>query len=220
MIALRLISDFVPPLRVDDTGELALMRMHEYNANNMAVVDGKKYAGLISMEEVINMKHLSLPLSNFINNIRKPFVLDTAHVFDIMKAAVENNVRVVPVIDEEENYVGLISAESCLRAFATLSSISSTGGIIELEKSISDFSLTEIIRIVEENEAQVLSLYTNADRENGTMQITVKLNKTELHGIIAAFERYEYQITGVFNETEYTEDMKEHYDALMRYLNV
>ncbi len=52
------------------------------------------------------------------------------------------------------------------------------------------------------------------------MQITVKLNKTELQGIIAAFERYEYVITGVFNETEYTEDMKEHYDALMRYLNV
>lgn len=220
MIAPKLISDFVPPLSVEDTGEFALMRMHEYNVNNLAVVDGQKYAGLISMEEVINMKHLSLPLKNFMGNIRKPFVHDTAHVFDIMKAAVEFNVRVVPVIDEEENYAGLISAESCLRVFAKLNSVSDNGGIIEIEKSLSDYSLLEIVRIVEENEAQVLSLYTNQDRANGIMQVTIKLNTTELNGIVAAFERYEYQITGVFNETEYTEDMKERYDALMRYLNV
>lgn len=220
MIAPKLISDFVPPLSVEDTGEVALMRMHEYNVNTMAVVDGRKYAGLISMEEVINTKHLNQPLRDFSANIRKPFVFDTAHVFDIMKAAVEFNVRVVPVIDEEENYVGLISAESCLRAFASLSSISSNGGIIELEKGLNEYSLSEIVRIVEENEAQVLSMYTHTDHENGTVQITLKLNTTELNGIIAAFERYEYQITGVFNETEYTEDMKERYDALMRYLNV
>lgn len=220
MIAPKLISDFVPPLNVDDTGEFALMQMHEYNVNNLAVVNGKKYAGLVSMEEVINMKHLNLPLKNLIATFRRPFVYDDAHVFDIMKAAVEFNVKVVPVIDEEENYLGLISAESCMRAFATLSSISDKGGIIELERSASDYSLSEIARIVEENEAQVLSMYTHRDYEAGTVQITLKLNTTELNGIVSAFERYEYQILGVFNETEYTEDMKERYDALMRYLNV
>ena len=89
MIAPKLISDFVPALSVDDTGEYALMQMHEYNVNNLAVTDGAKYAGLVSMEEVINMKHLNLSLKNFIANFRRPFVYDDAHVYDLMKAAVE-----------------------------------------------------------------------------------------------------------------------------------
>lgn len=220
MIAPKLISDFVPALSVDDTGEYALMQMHEYNVNNLAVTDGAKYAGLVSMEEVINMKHLNLSLKNLIANFRRPFVYDDAHVYDVMKAAVEFNVKVVPVIDEEENYLGLISAESCMRAFATLNSVSDKGGIIELERSVADYSLSEVARIVEENEAQILSFYTQRNHEEGTIQITIKLNTTELNGIISAFERYEYQVLGVFNETEYTEDMKERYDALMRYLNV
>ena len=189
MIAPKLISDFVPALSVDDTGEYALMQMHEYNVNNLAVTDGAKDAGLVSME-------------------------------DVMKAAVDFNVKVVPVIDEDENYLGLISAESCMRAFATLNSVSDKGGIIELERSVTDYSLSEVARIVEENEAQILSFYTQRNHEEGTIQITIKLNTTELNGIISAFERYEYQVLGVFNETEYTEDMKERYDALMRYLNV
>ena len=89
MIAPKLISDFVPALSVDDTGEYALMQMHEYNVNNLAVTDGAKYAGLVSMEEVINMKHLNLSLKNLIANFRRPFVYDDAHVYDVMKAAVE-----------------------------------------------------------------------------------------------------------------------------------
>lgn len=220
MIAPNLMSDFIPPLKVEDNGEYALGQMHEYNVSQLAVVEGNKYVGLITMEEVINMKHLSLPLREFLATIRKPFVLDTAHVFDVMKTAVENNIRVVPVIDEEQNYLGLISAESCLRAFASLNSVKEAGGILEIEKPINEYSLSEVARIVEESEANILSLYTNVNHETSNIEITIKVNTTDLGGIIASFERYKYEIKGVFNETEYTEDLKTRYDALMRYLNV
>jgi signal-transduction protein with cAMP-binding, CBS, and nucleotidyltransferase domain len=220
MIAPNLMSDFIPPISVEDTGEYALVQMHEYNVNQLAVVDNKKYAGLITMEEVINSKHLSLPLKELMVNMRRPFVMDTAHVFDVMKAALEFNVRVVPVIDEEDNYIGIISAESCLRAFAGLNSVKEDGGVLELEKPISDYALSEIAKIVEENDANILCLYTDVDKATQKMQITIKLNTTELTGIISSFERYNYEVKAIYNETEYTEDLKTRYDSLMRYLNV
>jgi CBS domain-containing protein len=220
MIAPKLISDYIQPLQLTDTGERVLVLMHESNVSQLPVVDGKKYVGIITMEEVINSKHLNKPISHLSENLRNPFVTDTAHVFDVMRAAVEFNVRVVPVVDEEKNYLGIISAESCLRAFATLNSVTAEGGVIELEKPFKDYTLSEVARIVEENDATILCLYTNIEKETGKIQITIKLNTTELNAIVAAFERYKYEVTSIHNETEYTENLKHRYDALMRYLNV
>jgi acetoin utilization protein AcuB len=220
MIAPHLISDSTPSLQLEETGEKALMVMHEYSINQLAVVDGTSYVGLVTMEDIINMKQLDKPLKSFSQPFRQPFVKDTAHIFDIMKTAVEFSVRVVPVIDEDHKYLGLISAESCMRAFAVLNSVKEPGGIIELEISVSSYSLSEVARIVEENEAEVVCLYTNIRQEEGKAEITLKLNTTEVAAIVAAFERYEYDVKAIYNDVEYTEDLKDRYDALMRYLNV
>lgn len=220
MIAPDLISHSIPPLHLDDTGEQVLLAMHEYNVSQLPVVDGNSYIGLVTMEDVINMKHLNQPLKNFTQIFRKPSVKDTAHIFDVMKSALEYNVRVVPVINDDHKYLGMISAESCLRAFALLNSVKDAGGILELQVAVKDYSLSEVARIVEENEAEILCLYTNINQLEQKAEITIKLNTSEVSGIIAAFERYEYEVISVYNDAEYAEDMKDRYDLLMRYLNV
>lgn len=220
MIAPDIISDSVPPLHLDDTGEQAMMLMHEYNVSQIPVVDGNSYIGLVTMEDIINIKHLSNPLKNFTHTFRKPFVKDTAHIFDVMKAAIDYNVRVVPVINDDHRYLGLVSAESCLRAFATLNSVHDAGGILELEIPVKNYMLSEVTRIVEESEAEILCLYTNIDQQKQVVEITIKLNTTEVSGIIASFERYEYTVSAVHNDSEYNEEIKDRYDSLMRYLNV
>lgn len=220
MIAPHLISDTVPPLHLDDTGEQAMLAMHEFNVSQIPVVDGYSYVGLITMEDIINSKHLSYPLKKFTQAFRKPFVRETSHIFDVMKAAVEFNVRVVPVINDAHKYIGLISAESCLRAFAVLNSVQDAGGILELEIPVKDYLMSRVAKIVEENEAEILCLYTNINQQSQKAEITIKLNTTEMAGIVASFERYEYDVKAIHNDSEYTENLKDRYDMLMRYLNV
>lgn len=220
MIAPNLISDSIPALHLEDRGEHALVAMHEYNVSQLPVVEGVNYIGLVTMEDIINMKNLNKPLKSFAQTFRKPFVKDTAHIFDVMKAALEYNVRIVPVINNEHRYLGLISAESCLRAFALLNSVKDTGGILELEIAVKDYQLSEVARIVEDNEAEVLCFYTNINQETQRIEITLKLNTSEVAAIVAAFERYEYEVKAIYNDTAYTENLKERYDSLMRYLNV
>ena len=88
MIAPDLISHTVPPLNLNDSGEKALLAMHEYNVSQIPVVDGNSYIGLLTMEDIINLKNLSNPLKTFTQVFRKPFVKETAHIFDVMKAAI------------------------------------------------------------------------------------------------------------------------------------
>jgi predicted transcriptional regulator len=107
-----------------------------------------------------------------------------------------------------------------MRAFATLQSVMDEGGIITLSVPIKDFQLSEIARIVESNNAMILAYYSHIDQAAESIDVTLKLNTNELSAIIAAFERYEYDVDGVYNDEKYDEDVKDRYDALMKYLDV
>lgn len=220
MIAPDLISDAITPLHLEDSGELALITMQEFNVSQLPVLDGRKYIGLVTLDEIINLKHLSHSIKSFQLPVRKPFVRDTAHIFDVMKAALDFNVRVVPVVNDDFDYIGLISAESCLRGFAVLNSVKDAGAIIELEIEQTNYQLSEIARIAEDNDAKILCFYTNIRQQDGIVEITLKLNTTDVSTLVASFERFDYEVKAIHNDAEYTEELKDRYDGLMRYLNV
>jgi len=220
MYAREIVSEGVKPLDHGDSGERAIVRMHEYNVNQLPVTDGEKYIGIINMDEIVALRHLNDPIKDLQIQLKRPYVHEDAHIFEVMKTAVEYNVRVVPVLTADEKYLGLITAESCMRAFATQQSMLDAGGIITLSVPVKDFQLSEIARIVEDNNAAILAYYSHVDAATGLVDVTLKLNTTELSSVIAALERYEYDVDGVYNDEKYDEDMKDNYDALMKYLDV
>ncbi|HMU69677.1 MAG TPA: CBS domain-containing protein, partial [Chitinophagales bacterium] len=128
---------------------------------------------------------------------------------------------VIPVIDAEETYLGLINLQSLLYHFAKMSSISEPGGVIILElNQKTDYVLSDIARMVESNDAHILSLYFNVDPDTGKHAVTIKVDTTEVKHIVATFERYEYQVRAYFRESDLGDIMKDRYDSLMNYLNI
>lgn len=220
MITPDLISDYSSVLQLGETGEQAMLQMHERGLNQLPVLDGKKYVGLLTNEDIIGLKNLNKPLSKFSDRFRKPQVLRTAHIFDVIKEAIDANVRIVPVVDEEQIYLGFVSAESCLRAFSEMSSIKRPGAIVELELQKQEHSLSEISRLVDENNLEILAFYSSYSENSGVVRSTLKLNSNDISSLLAAFERYNYEVKQVHHEDAYSEDLKDRYDALMRYLNV
>jgi len=220
MYAREIVSEGLHSLDLSDSGERAIVRMHEYNVNQLPVTDGDKYIGIINMDEIVALRHLNDPLRDLQVQLKRPYVHEDAHFFEVMKAAIEYGVKVVPVLSADEKYIGLITAESCMRVFATQQSVMVEGGIIELSIPVKDFQLSEIARIVESNNATILTYYSHIDQANSTVEVTIKLNTSELSAIIAAFERYQYEVKGVYNDENYNEDVKDNYDALMKYLDV
>ena len=214
MFAKEIISDILKPLEYSDTGEHAMVLMHDFNVGQMPVVENGQYVGLISLDEILSLRHLNDPLKKIHTSLSKPYVHESSHLFDVMKAGVEFNVKVIPVLsDEDDSYLGIISAEGCMRAFAKLNSVLDEGSVLELEVAIKDFQLSEIARIVESNSVLILAFYSNISQENGLVEVTLKLNTNELSAIVAAFERYDYTVKGVHQEEEYTQDLKNRYDA-------
>ena len=103
---------------------------------------------------------------------------------------------------------------------ATTAAVSNPGGILVLELNANDFSMVEISRIIEENEAKILSLYVTSPADSTRLELTLKLNRIDIQTVIKAFQRYDYTIKASFFESDYFDDLRERYDLLMTYLNV
>lgn len=151
----------------------------------------------------------------------QPFVKDTEHIYEVLRVAANLKTTVIPVIDSEQHYLGLITLQSLLYNFAKMSSISEPGDVIIIElNNKTDYVLSDIARIVEGNDAHILSLYFNVEADSGKHAVTIKVDSTEIKHIVATFERYQYQVKAYFQESDMVEIIKDRYDSLMNYLNI
>jgi acetoin utilization protein AcuB len=220
MIAKNLISNLIPPLKTSDTGEQAINWMQEFNVNHLPIVNNEQFLGLISEDDILDMNDLFEPIGNHQLSLFRPFVKNTMHIYEVIKVASELHLTIIPVVDENEVYVGVITIQSLVEFFGSLNGIKEAGGIVVLEMNKSDYSLSEIARLVESNDALILSNYVSAHTETTKIEVTLKLNISDLKHVIATFERFNYTVAGSFQETEYYDQLKDRFDSLMNFLNI
>lgn len=93
--------------------------------------------------------------------------------------------------------------------------------LIILEMPIKDYTLTEIARIVESNNAHVISLSTLPISGGSELLVSLKLDISDLTTILRSFERFNYNVSYFFmKEGEVTDKQKERLDELMYYLDM
>jgi hypothetical protein len=107
-----------------------------------------------------------------------------------------------------------------LKKASEFMNVKDPGGLIVLEMENANYSFSEISRLVETNDAQITQLNTSTDPQTGLMQVTIKINKTEISDIVATFQRYEYNVKYYFGEEMYENELKSNYDNLMNYLKL
>lgn len=220
MRARELISPLIPPLKLSDTGDKALIWMHEFSVAYLPVISKGKFIGLLHEEEVMDLDDPSEPIRNFELKLPKPYVTEGMHIYEVIKLAAEMKLTIIPVVDKDENYLGIITQESIITAFAQMSSITESGSVIVLELNKADYSLASVARIVEENNASVLSAYIATHTDSTKVEVTVKLNTSEIKEITSSFERHNFKVVGSYQEAEYYDDLKDRFNSLMSYLNI
>ena len=118
------------------------------------------------------------------------------------------------------HYLGIITQDELMQYYAKSFSFAEPGSILVLEMAKRDYSLAEISRIVEAEGIRILSTFLTRDTEEDKVFVTLKLSSGDGQGARQALERHEYEIKASFQEETYFEDLNEHYDAFMHYLNV
>jgi len=221
MVARELINHMIPPLKKNDPAKKATAWMEELRINQLPVIENGTYCGLISEELILEDNDNTKSVAEYDLQGKSSVVNENQHFFDVLKIVSGRGVQLVAVLDDNETFLGVISLKDTVIAFAQSAAVQNPGGIIILSLKQIDYSLAEISRLVESNDAKILSSIVNNDIFDANMiKLTLKINKTDLSAIIATFERFEYKIIAKFEESKIESSDKERLDILFKYLDM
>ena len=219
MVASELISDIIPTVKPADTVEKVFLLFTEFRVNELPVVDENHFLGLIAEDDLIEITDEQLVVNSLSILKKHAFVRQNQHIYDVIRAFHANQLSVLPVLDMENNYIGLINIQRLIDYFASLTAVAEPGAIIVLEISNRDNSLAQMAQIVESDQAQILSSYTTTFPGATQMEVTLKINKRDISSIVSGFTRYNYTVKEVYNQALVEDDSMNRYDLLMNYLN-
>jgi CBS domain-containing protein len=220
MLAIELSNNIVPRLTLNDSVSKALQLTADFKATHLPVVADEKFLGLLSEDDLLDAATKRMRIESFQNNFIQAFVLENEHFLKAVTICNLYQTNIVAVINSEKELVGTISAQDLLKMLGAFAGGNEIGGIIVLQMERNQFAISEISRIVESNEATILHLNTTIQPETGLLTVTIHINRKEVATVVAAFERYEYDVVYYFGEEKFENEIHSNYKHLMNYLDI
>ncbi|MBK8499848.1 MAG: CBS domain-containing protein [Flavobacteriales bacterium] len=220
MHAIDLITPDIPPLRPQDDLGRALDWMEEFKVAHLPVVESGRLVGLVKDQDLVDRNDARAAVSTVMEQVEVPFIRGGQHIYEAMKLFSERGLTVVPVLDDMGRYLGCITEHEALKRLAQVTNIHEPGSIVVLEMNAIDYSLHEIARLVESNDAKVLSVYSHTLPDSARIEVTLKINREDVSDVLRSFERYEYYVKSTFQGSKLHEDLRGRYEELMRFINL
>ena len=220
MLTRELLSQTLPYLHFHDKVYQALQLMNDNQVTHLPIVDGDKYIGIVSEDDLLQTDNDHVTLDTLQQSFATISVKEDDHFLKAVQLAAENGLSVVPVVTDENELSGTVAYNDLLKRASEFMSLNEPGGLIVLEIDSNQYSFNEISKLVETNDAQITQLNTSNDAETGLMQVTIRINKPQISDIVATFQRYEYTVKYFFGEELYVNDLRTNYDNLMNYLKI
>ncbi len=220
MLTIELINNNIPRLQLKDSVSKALRLISDFKLTHLPVVEEEKFLGLISEDDLLDQVQPKMPIELLQEHFIQCVVHDNEHFLNAVTCSNQSESNVVAVVNDENELLGVITTNELLKTIGNFAGTNEMGGIIVLEMERSQFSISEISRIVESNDATILHLNTTVHVETGMLTVTLHINKKEISTIVATFERYEFDVIYYFGNEKFENEIHSNYRHLMNYLDI
>jgi len=220
MLTRDLLTQTLPHLKLHDKVFHALQLMNDYHVTHLPIVDDEKYLGLLSEEVLLHTEDDNTELTELQPAILNISVRDNEHLLSVIQDTVENDLSIMPVVNEDNELLGCITKDDLLKNASEFMSLNEPGGIIVLELDPKQYSFNELSRLIESNDAQITQLNTSTDSDTGLLTATIKINKADVADVVASLQRHEYNVKYYFGEELYENEVRSNYENLMNYLKI
>jgi acetoin utilization protein AcuB len=226
MTTAEIINHELPILKLSDSVGDALNWMEENRIGQLVVADDGKYAGIVSEDILLNYDE-DLPLSEVMLQFSEVYLTDYQHIYESLGIITKYSsggvpLQLIAVVDEEKSFVGIITASEIYAKFAELLGSQDAGAVLVISIKNRDYSLAEISRLVESDNAKILSSYYSGNTylNNDSASLTLKINRENITSIIATLERFGYIVEASYAHEPIESIEQERYDMLMKYLSI
>ncbi|WP_339700849.1 acetoin utilization protein acuB [uncultured Marixanthomonas sp.] len=218
MDTLNYILDDVSPFDISSNIKDIQKAFNNLTYTHIPVKKGETYIGCVS-ETDAHCFETEKKLSDYQYALEGFFVRKNANWLDILEAFALHNSNIMPILNEENNYIGYYELGDIMSLFNNTPFLNEAGAIIVVEKGINDYSFSEICQIVESNGTRIFGAFVSKI-ENDKMQATIKIGHTGMNEIVQTFRRYNYTVISNHEEDKFLKDLQERSDYLDKYLNM
>ncbi len=190
----------------------------EENMSHYPVSDAVRFLGMVRCEDLETLDP-DLTLSDamhFMENFKAGENDDWTKLFAEFLA---NETNVLPVIDEEGKYKGLIFLEDLLEDLSEINAFNMDGTLIRIRKNTQDFSFSQIGQIVESSGGKLSGILIIEENPQETTA-DLKVHKGDINEILQNLRRFDYLILSKHEEDLHLKDIREHADFLNKYLKM
>ncbi len=222
MLVQKIINNDFTPLAPNDTASKALAKMDAWHATCLPVVEPTtgKLVGQIRLNQLIDLADESIEISKL--SLESPAsVFPHQHIFEVARQMLMHEVRIIPVIDSDQTYQGIAEKKNVLEALSGLLNVSVSGSVISVEVESQDYTLSELVHLIESENARILGVAVEAPKGSvESFQVSFKLNIKDTSGISQSLRRHGYKVQSEDQSELLKFDISDRADELMRYLDV
>lgn len=220
MVAAEHINHIIPYLSPDDSVQKAINWMEEYKVNHLPVINKKQYLGLLAENTILDIEEVSTKIENIQLSLIDIHLLENNHVYDAIHLLNKYQISILPILNKDLEYVGLITITDLIQTLANITSFKNIGAIIVLKVADYNYSLHEISRIIETNGIKILSSHIEESNDPNFLEVTLKLNTKSIDAVISSFERYSYHILATFHRDISNDSDEDKLNHFFKFLNI
>jgi predicted transcriptional regulator len=219
MFSKEFLINEIPVLNLQDTGNFALSQMEDYKLKHLPVVNEGKYVFLISEKDIFSMENPD----DFIENrsIYAPCVSENTCVLEVLQVVNHNRLTVLPVVNSKSEYLGAITMDKLLEKLGELCNAEYKSALIASELNPQDYSLSQMIHLVEQNNAKVLNVFSFIEAKTNKQIVLLKIDLEDASHVLRSLERFNYPVK-YYSQKQILSDeiMRSRLNELMFYLEL
>ncbi len=219
-----LVKDFItkeiPVVNSYDTVGYALRLMDELKLKQLPLVtsDGL-YQGLVDEKKLLDVSLSTKPLANA--PLLDVSIQGDGSLHEALSLMARYGLSLLPVHSSSGRYFGVVTQDQMLKSLVEWCASDREGSVIVLEFGSCDYSLIELSRLVESNNAHVLSLLTRMDPESGRWWVALKIDLVDASPVLRSFERFNYIVRYHFMEQGMVDErLQRQIRELVYYMNM
>lgn len=218
MLSVDIMANSNIKVSMTNTVEEAIELLNLHKIRHIPILKSKAFIGIID-ETILKNSNPSTIMRELVNKGVKKFVNDSDHILEAAKVMVDNELSIVPVLSQDQSYLGLIKIEDLFNEIVSKFGLNTEGSLLIIEMQQQDYQLSELIRILELENVHLFSVLVSLNYLP-VIEVTLKTDIKDINSILQTLERYSYKVKAYFENDQYSHQLKDRYESLMSYLNV
>ena len=221
MQAYEYINHLIPTVKNTEAPAMAMRWMEEVRIGMLPVTDGNFFLGFIEYQSDATHDQFQDLINPGSLKFTDCWVYSEKPLYEIIRIASENSVRMVAVLNRDKTFLGIISLEDAISNYVDSLSIETQGGVLILSLQWKDYHLSEIARLIESENAQIISSFFTRDPiDDSSIKLTLKLNKSDLKYVKLTLERFGYKVIDHYQEESGISSEGDRIGNLLRFLDI